>query len=109
MVSKKYMRHPLINALVAGLYIVLITTVLQYIGKTIGPEDPFLMPIAMLFLLVLSASLMGYLFLWGPAELYLEGKKAQATRLFLSTVFIFAVLTALVLCALLYTGVRGVL
>lgn len=85
--------NPLYNALAALGYIVLIVTGIFYGGPLIGPEDTIFIPMAMLSLFVLSASIMGYIFLYQPAVLFLDNKRQEATTLFLSTVGIFACLT----------------
>ncbi len=62
--------------------------------------DTFLTPVAALSLLVLSVSVMGFLFLGQPLQLYLDGQKKQAISFFMRTVTSFAVLTLLVVMAL---------
>jgi hypothetical protein len=44
---------------------------------------------------------MGYLFFYQPVQLFIEGKKKQAVNLFIQTVGVFAVITAVVLALLL--------
>jgi hypothetical protein len=51
----------------------------------------------MLSLLVLSVALMAYLFFYQPVLMLIEGQKQKAVKLFLQTVGIFAIGTALVL------------
>lgn len=62
-----------------------------------------LAPIAVVSLFTLSAAVMGYVFLYKSAQLYFDGKKPQAVRLFLQTVAIFAVITGFFL-GLLFSG-----
>ena len=50
-------------------------------------------PIAVLSLFTLSAALMGYFFLYQPVQLYLDGKKKEATSLFIRTILVFAIFT----------------
>ncbi|RJQ29898.1 hypothetical protein C4571_00570, partial [Candidatus Parcubacteria bacterium] len=57
-------------------------------------------PIAALSLLTLSVAVMGYLFFYGPLQLYLGGERERAVNLFLKTVGVFAGITALVLLLL---------
>lgn len=92
--------NPLVNAGAALIYISLIASFLFYGTQYLGPTESPIIPIAMLSLFVLSAAVMGYLFLGQPLALYLDGEKAEAVSLFLKTVGIFAVLTVLVLVAL---------
>jgi len=97
-------KNPFLNALAAGLYIVMIASVMFYGTKNLGPTDSIIAPIAMLSLFTLSAAVMGYLFFYQPVMLYLDGKKKNAINLFLKTVFVFAGFTALAL-TLLFSGI----
>ncbi len=55
-----------------------------------GKEDNIFMPIAALSLFVFSASSMGYLFLYQPLQLFLDGEKKKSVDLFLKTLATFA-------------------
>jgi len=48
----------------------------------------------MLSLLVLSVTVMGYLFILVPVQLYIDGAKKEAVSFFLRTVGWFAAITA---------------
>jgi hypothetical protein len=91
-----------INALLAELYIVIVVSVMNYGQATVKPADTIFIPIAMLSLFVLSAAVMGYLFLSQPIQLCLDGEKKHAVNLFLSTVIIFAIITGAVLLTLFF-------
>ncbi|MDO8564381.1 MAG: hypothetical protein Q7R88_00090 [bacterium] len=101
-------KQALTNAVLASLYIFLVVCAIFYgsemVEQMVGvvPET-MLIPVAMLSLFVLSAAIMGYLFVYHPAALYLEGKKTEAVRLFLSTTAIFAGIT-MVIFALVFFG-----
>ena len=93
-------KNPLLNALCASLYIVLLVSAMFYAPFLAGPDNDkgIIFPITILSLLVFSASLMGYIFLYQPIQLFLEGHKKEAVNLFLLTVASFAGVTlALVL------------
>jgi len=97
-------KNPFINALAATLYITAVATI-PFFGKQLfGPGNSFLIPIAMLSLFTLSAAVMGYLFLYQPLLLLLDGHKKDAVRLFLQTVATFAGIT-IILFLLLHFGV----
>jgi hypothetical protein len=99
-------KNPIINGLGASAYIVLVASVMNF-GSKIMPHNSsstFLAPIAMISLFTLSAAVMGYIFLYQPAQLYFDGKKKQAVKLFLQTVAVFGFLTVVAL-TLLFTGV----
>ncbi len=92
------------NALLASAYITLIGLLMFYGQKYIPGPDTFLMPVAMLSLFTLSAAVMGYLFVYQPAVLFLANNKAAGVKLFFQTVGIFAVITAIVFL-ILFTGI----
>ena len=86
-------QNPFINALAALGYIVAVVCVLFYGAPLLfGPEDTpdtILAPMAMLSLFVFSASAMAYIVLYQPIVMFIEGKKLEATNLFLKTIGIF--------------------
>lgn len=90
-------RNPFINAFAGIAYIALVATVMFYGTEHAKPEDTILAPIAILSLFSLSATLMGYFFLYQPLQLYLDGKKKEATTLFTHTLLVFSAITAIVL------------
>lgn len=86
---------PLKSALLAALYIVGLVTMIYFAPTLFGPDDTIFAPMLMLSLFVLSAAIMGYLFLTRPLELFFEGKKQEAASHFLRTVAIFACIPVL--------------
>lgn len=97
-------KNPLINALGASGYIVLVVTIMTFVSQTQkNKPDTFFAPITFLSLLTLSVVVMTYLFFYQPLQLFIEGKKKQAVNLFVQTVGIFAALTVVVLI-LLFSG-----
>ena len=97
-------KNPFINAAFATLYITLIALFMFYGSKLFPPKDTILVPIAMISLFTLSAAMMGYLFLYQPLVLILDGHKNKAVKFFLQTVATFAGITVLVF-VLLFLGV----
>ena len=98
-------KNPFLNALAAIIYIILIVTVIDYGMKlTSDREETIVIPIAMISLFTLSTAVMGYLFLYEPFKLHFDGNKLGAIKLFLQTVLIFAVITAIIFI-LLFSGV----
>ena len=97
-------QNPFVNALVATLYIMLISSVMFYGSKAMSHQSSFLAPVVGLSLFTLSAAVMGYLFCYQPIQLYFDGKKKEAVDLFLQTVGIFGGITALTLL-LLFSGI----
>jgi hypothetical protein len=90
-------KNPYLNALVAGVYIVFVVLLITY-GPTFVREKPdtILAPIAMLSLLVLSVAFMGYIFLFQPALMYMDGQKREAIKFFTKTLLTFSVITGVI-------------
>jgi hypothetical protein len=87
-------KNPIINAAAATLYIIFVASLMFYGIEHSKPGNTVAVPIAVLSLFSLSAALMGYFFLFQPVQLYLDGKKKEATSLFVQTILVFAVITA---------------
>jgi len=97
-------KKPLLNAVSASAYIILVVSVMTFVTQPLRDKpDTFFAPITVLFVLTLSVAVMAYLFFYQPLLLFIEGKKKEAVNLFVKTVGIFAVITAVVL-TLLFTG-----
>ena len=92
-------KNPLVNALSASLYIIIVASVMFYGISHTGPVESVIAPVAIISLFTLSAAVMGFLFLYQPSQLYLDGKKKEAVNLFLKTVAIFAGITVLIFAA----------
>lgn len=97
-------KNPFINAAVATLYISAIVSFMFYGLAHSHPDNSVFFPIAFISLFTLSAAVMGYLFLYKPLMLFLDGDKKNAVNLFLQTVAVFAGITAVIL-ALLFSKV----
>lgn len=97
-------RNPLLNALAALLYIILITVLINFTSQMARHPNSYLGPMVGLSLFTLSAAVMGYLFCYQPIQLFLDGKRKEGVDLFLKTTLIFGCFTALILL-LLFMGV----
>lgn len=85
------MKKPFIHALAAALYIVIIVLVIQFFGSALKNKvDTIVIPMTMLSLFVLSAAVMGFLFLSEPLYLLMESKKKEAISWFGKVVGFFA-------------------
>lgn len=93
-------KNPIINSLVASLYIFTIAALMTWGTSMVKPKDSFIAPVAMISLFTLSAAVMGYLFLYQPIQLYFDNKKKEAVKLFLQTVGVFGLITLLTLISL---------
>ena len=96
-------KRPVIHALLASLYIVLIAVLMTVGTRHLPKEDTIMAPIAMVSLFTLSAAVMGYLFCFEPLQMYFDGKKKAAVTFFLQTLAMFAILTIIAL-VLLFSG-----
>jgi len=88
------MKKPFLYALGAALYIVIIVFVINSL-TSILPGKTIIIPMVLLGLFVLSALVMGFLFLYEPLQLYLENHKKEALSFFAKVVGIFACFVAL--------------
>lgn len=91
----KIFKNPYLNSIYAEVYIIIVVSIIHLVGEPNTP-DSFFDPIAALSLLVLSAVVMGYLFLGEPLQLYLDGEKKRSINFFTKTIVSFAVITIIV-------------
>lgn len=70
-------KNPLINALLAILYVIFVSSVLYYGTIVKIGSNSIVAPIAMISLFTFSAATMGYLFLYQPFILYFDNKKIK--------------------------------
>ena len=97
-------KNPIINALSASAYTIIGVTIMTFATEPLkNKPDTFFAPIVFLSLLTLSVAVMAFLFFYQPIMLFIEGKKKDAVNLFVKTVAIFAVITAISLI-LLFSG-----
>jgi len=95
-------KNPLLNALSASAYIMLVVTTMTVVTQPLkNKPDTFFAPIVFLSVLTLSVTVMAFIFFYQPLQLFLEGKKKSAVTLFMSTVGIFAAITVTALLLLL--------
>jgi|SRR3990167_4926979 len=90
----------LTHALGVLIYVSLIAAFLFNGQNIFGKDDKFLMPVAMLLLLVISATITGALVLGKPILLYLDGNKTDALKLFSYTLAWLTIMTIAVLIIL---------
>lgn len=94
------------NALGTAFYIVLVALFLSNTPRIFAetPEKTVFIPIAMLLLLVCSASITGSLVLGRPILWYIDGKKKEAVSLLMATIGFLFLLTIIAFSSLvLYT------
>ena len=91
----------LVNALLTALYVAGVGS-FMYLGSLIkiGQSRSFLVPITLLLLLVMSASITGFLIFGKPAQMYIDGKKKEALSLLTQTLVFFSAITFLAIILL---------
>ena len=102
--------NPFYNALFAITYIILLVTTVFYGSNLLEGvlQETIFLPMGFLATFVLSAALMGYLFLYQPLLLLLNGEREKGIKLFLHTVGVFAGATVLLILIALVVGSIGV-
>lgn len=94
--------NPYLNAIGASAYIWGVGLFFRYMSTVHhNTPDTFFAPIALLSLLVLSVSVMAFLFFYRPVTLLIEKKGNEAVSFFLKTLGTFAVITVLVVLTVL--------
>ena len=89
------MKKPFLHALGAALYIIVIVFVVNLVATALKDQnESIIIPMTMLSLFVLSAAVMGYLFLSEPLYLLVENRKREAIIFFAKEVGIFACFVA---------------
>ncbi len=103
-------KNPFYNALFAIAYIATLVTSVFYGSNLLEGivEESIFLPMGFLATFVLSAALMGYIFLYQPLLMLLDGQREKGVKLFLQTVGVFAVATALVILIALIVGTLGI-
>lgn len=85
------MKKPFLHALAAALYIVAIVFVTQLVTSSLKSQnETIIIPMTMLSLFVLSAAVMGFLFLSEPLYLLMDNRKKEAVAFFGKVVGFFA-------------------
>ncbi len=83
-------KNPIINALAGLLYIALVVSIMFYTPPFVDKVGGIVIPIGVLSLFVFSAASMGYIFLYQPLQLFLNGEKKKSVDLFIKTLAAFA-------------------
>lgn len=99
------MKKPFLHALGAAIYIVLIVVVIFGVGQVLKDQkETIIIPMTILSLFVLSAAVMGYLFLSESIYLLVENKKQEAIAFFAKVVGFFACFVVLFTIILFLTS-----
>lgn len=94
--------NPLINALGAGIYILIVVGIISALQSPNTPDKGILAPIFLLSLFTLSAAIMAFIFFYQPFKLYFDNHRKEALVYFVKTVGYFAGIVLICFFALLY-------
>jgi hypothetical protein len=97
-------KNPLINAGVAAVYIAGIVLLISFATEYMQGPETLLIPITILSLLVLSVLVMGYVLLLQPLQLFLDGDKKGAIKLFGQTAGAFACIVVAFLAVVFFSA-----
>lgn len=89
-------KNPYINAGAALAYIGFVVLFMNTIAKPDTP-DTWFTPVVVLTLLTFSAAFMAYTFFFQPLQMFLDGQKQEAAKLFTRTLLSFGAATFVVL------------
>ncbi len=90
----KTLKRAFLNSIGTFLYVIFVVLLLFFLRNFVPQaEDSLIIPIAMILLLVCSASITGFLVFGKPIMLYLDGKKKEAVLLLVNTIGILVILT----------------
>lgn len=93
-------KNPFVNGFTAFGYILIVVLVMDLGSQMEAQRNALIAPLAIISLFTLSATVIGYIFLLQPIQLFLSGSKKQAIKLFLQTVAVFGAITFILLIAL---------
>ena len=99
-------QNPFVNALLAIGYICIVASFMYFGPKYLDQVDSVIVPITMLSLFVLSASVMAVSFFLRPLLLCFENKKEEALANLLKMIGTFAIITIFLLFTLFFFGIN---
>lgn len=104
--NRRLITYAALNALGTALYVSLIGCFFFYAEFLLGngTKETVFIPIAMLLLFLVSATVTGSLVLGRPILWYLDGKKKEAVQLLMATVGGLMILTVIAFLALIAAG-----
>ena len=98
-------KNPYLNAFMALGYVAGVVLVINKTSSIAAhTPDTLLAPVTMLSLFVLSAAIMGILFVYEPARLFLENQKREALSFLIKTVGTFACFVVILVALLFYVS-----
>lgn len=102
MKNSKLVFYAAINSLGTFIYVSGVAWFLFNAQNIFGKIQDFWGPVAILLLLIISATITGFLVLGRPALLYFKGLKAEAIKLLVYTVISLFIITLIILISRLF-------
>jgi hypothetical protein len=96
--KKDIVKNAFINAGITAAYIIILVFCLTNAESIFGEKDPeneFFIPVIMLLVLVISATVTGAAVLGRPVTWYLDGKKKEAFQLLATTIGVLMVIAVI--------------
>lgn len=93
---------PLINALGAGVYILIVVGIISALQSPNTPDKGILAPIFLLSFFTLSAAVMAFIFFYKPFMLYFDNHRKESLIYFMKTVGYFSLIVLICFFSLLY-------
>jgi len=100
MIKTKLIKISLVHAIVASLYVATVSLLMSNSEKLFRNNNNVFNGMAMLLLLVISATIMGWLVLGKPLLMYLDGSKKEALKLFYLTIMWLISIAAIIFISL---------
>ena len=97
-------KNPTVNALLAAVYISILSSIVYFSPHYAHPTQSVFMPIVFLSVFTLSPGVMIYLFILTPFRMYIDGDKQNALKWFMKALVSFAVITIIFGISLLVVG-----
>lgn len=92
---EKVTKQALVNSILTTSYIIIVASLMIFLGNIMPKEDSALAPVSFLMLFVFSAGLTASLVFGKPIMLYLDKKKKEALKLLKYTLFFLFIITIL--------------
>ena len=94
--TKEYLYKSFLHAIGVAVYIILVVSLLSNAKYIFGEKDTVYIPVFMLLLLIISATITGSLVLGRPLLMYIDGQKKEAIMFLSATIAWLAVFLFLV-------------
>lgn len=95
-------KKSLLNSIAVLVYVSIIAFIMTNAQNIFGSDKKYITPLLVLMLLIVSASVCGFLVFGKPIMLYLDGQKKEAVTLLAYTVAWLAAITIIIMLVLAF-------